>query len=314
MPEKEWTFARIWLAAIRPLTLPLGFAAICLGYALAFFHGRASFSVFILALITALLLQILSNLANDYGDGLSGVDTKERRGPKRFVSSGLVSPGQMLAAVVLVGFFATLSGLALLYVAFWGNWLPFFAFLTLGIASVFAALAYTLGKRPYGYRGYGDIMAGLFFGPIAVLGTAILCGLPILSSSFALAILPALAAGFCSTAVLNINNIRDIPTDSATGKKTVAVKLGLYGALRYHLALTAGIVLCWVLFWLIAKPIFLWTLLLVLPICLATFRVFQKPSDPPSLVRQLIATNFSSAFLNMGMSLALFVASLWFFL
>jgi len=293
---------RVWLLAIRLRTLPLAVAAIVLGYGLTALQGEARFGVFLLALLTAVLLQILSNLANDYGDGVSGADNASRKGPQRMVNSGLISPSLMFRAVVLVAVLCGVSGLALLLLACWGNWVLFAAFLGFGFCCIVAALAYTMGKRPYGYRGFGDIMAGLFFGPVAVLGTAILCGLPIESPFFTLALLPALAAGLCSTAVLSVNNIRDIETDLAAGKRTVAVVLGLSRACSYHATLIAFAVIFWGTFWLLVQPVALFSLVLVLPLCRATWRILMRPDDPANLVQQLHATSLSTAILNIGMA------------
>lgn len=288
----------IWLWAVRPRTLPLAVASIVLGYGLAVLQGAADFTVFLLALLTALLLQILSNLANDYGDAVSGADTAGRLGPRRMVGSGLATPGQMFRAVALAALLAACSGLALVLTAAWGRWPVLFFFLALGLASVAAAVAYTMGKRPYGYIGLGDLMTGLFFGPVAVLGSAVLCG----AQLTVLMWLPAVAAGLCTSAVLNINNMRDIETDRASGKLTVAVRLGLERARRYHAALILVVMLLWLVFWLATDFRMLPGLAFGIPLGRSTWLAVTRAADAVCLNAQLRATVLSSAFLDISMA------------
>ncbi|MDL2210520.1 1,4-dihydroxy-2-naphthoate octaprenyltransferase [Desulfovibrio sp. OttesenSCG-928-O18] len=288
----------IWLWAARPRTLPLAASAITLGYGLALMNGTARAPVFLLALITALLLQILSNLANDYGDAVAGTDTRERLGPLRMTASGLATPERMLRAIVLAAFLALASGLVLVLLAAWGNWPLLVFFLFLGAACVAAAILYTMGKRPYGYIGLGDFMAGFFFGPVAVWGSAALCG----SGVVATALLPGLAAGFCSTMVLNVNNMRDIETDRKNGKMTVAARLGLGRATRYHAALFGLTCVCWIIFWLMQNPMFLPGLSLAIPLGRSVFLAASRPKDAACLNSQLRNTVLGSAFLGTGMA------------
>lgn len=287
----------IWLWAARPRTLPLAASAIILGYALAVSSGHGNAAVFFLALLTALLLQILSNLANDYGDAVAGTDTKERLGPLRMVAGGLTSADNMLRAMVLASALAVLSGSLLVFLAAWERPYVLLFFLILGAACVAAAILYTVGKRPYGYYGLGDFMAGLFFGPVAVWGSAVLCGAPFSWQLF----LPGMAAGFCSTMVLDVNNIRDIVTDEKAGKRTVAVRLGRAGAARYHMSLTSCVIFCWTAFWCLAAPRFLPGLVLALPLLRAAYLTVTRPDDPACLNAQLKNTVIGSAVLNTGM-------------
>ncbi|MDL2271435.1 1,4-dihydroxy-2-naphthoate octaprenyltransferase [Desulfovibrio sp. OttesenSCG-928-I05] len=291
----------IWFWAIRPRTLPLAAAAIILGYGLASLYGDASEAVLLLALLTALLLQVLSNLANDYGDGVKGTDGADRLGPLRMVVSGLTSADGMFRAVVLAAGLSLVSGSALLLVAAWGDWPLFFFFIGLGAACVVAAIAYTMGKRPYGYYGLGDFMAWLFFGPVAVMGAAVLCGSPVTAPLW----LAGFAAGFCSSSVLNINNMRDIETDRKAGKRSVAVRLGLERARKYHAGMTVCIVLLWGLIWLLVKPAFLWGLFFALPLIRSTWLAVTRAGDAACLNTQLKHTVLSSAFLGCGMTLLL---------
>lgn len=288
----------IWLWAARPRTLPLAASAITLGYGLAVMNGKAVLPVFLLALATALLLQILSNLGNDYGDAVAGTDTRERLGPPRMTASGLTTPERMFRAVILTAALALTSGLALVLLAAWGNWPLLAFFLALGAACVAAAILYTVGERPYGYTGLGDFMAGLFFGPVAVWGSAVLCGSPVVPNLF----LPGLAAGFCSAMVLNVNNMRDIETDRKNGKMTVAARLGLTRATRYHATLFCLVAACWAAFWLAHNPAHLPGLVLLLPLGRSAFLAVTRPRDAACLNRQLKNTVLGSAFLGLGMA------------
>lgn len=302
-PTRKPSALTIWFWAIRPRTLPLAAAAILLGYGVASLYNEASVAVLLLALLTAVLLQVLSNLANDYGDGVKGTDGEDRLGPLRMVVSGLTSVDGMFRAILLAAGLSLVSGLALLLVATWGDWPRLLFFIGLGAACVVAAIAYTMGKRPYGYYGLGDIMAWLFFGPVAVMGAAVLCGSPLTVPLW----LAGFAAGFCSSSVLNINNMRDIETDRKAGKRSVAVRLGLERARKYHAGMTVCIVLLWTLFWVLVKPAFLWGLLFALPLIRSTQLAVTRADDAACLNTQLKNTVLSSAFLGCGMTLLLFL-------
>ncbi|WP_417605566.1 1,4-dihydroxy-2-naphthoate octaprenyltransferase [Oceanimonas baumannii] len=227
---------KTWLLAIRPKTLPLAVASIVLGAASA---GTVVPGILVLALLTALLLQIVSNLANDYGDGVRGTDGAERIGPVRVLASGQVSPQQLRRAMIQVTAASLASGLALLALALGCDVSAWLGFLLLGALSVLAALGYTLGRRPYGYLGLGDAAVFVFFGPVAVLGTGWLMR-PELTATGGWA---ALVAGLLSMAVLNINNIRDMAGDRAAGKRTLALRLGLHRARAWQGAVLALAVL-----------------------------------------------------------------------
>ena len=220
-----------WISAFRPRTLPLALASIFTGGFLARAAGHFNGSVVALAALTTILLQILSNLANDYGDSQNGADSVHREGPQRAVQSGAISPAQMKRAMWLFGGLALLSGLALLWLALGAAGLGLFlGFLALGVAAIWAAVNYTAGANPYGYSGLGDISVFLFFGIVGVGGTYFLQArsLPLL------VLLPAAALGCFATAVLNVNNIRDIKSDVLAGKITIPVRLGPIYARRYH--------------------------------------------------------------------------------
>jgi 1,4-dihydroxy-2-naphthoate octaprenyltransferase len=185
--------------------------------------------------LTTIFLQILSNLANDYGDSIHGADSAEREGPIRAVQSGVISLEEMKKAMFLFGALSLISGLALLYISL-QDWKIFLLFLGLGIAAIIAAVTYTSGSKPYGYVGLGDISVFLFFGLLGVIGTYFLHSLSLDWS----VILPAISLGFFSSAVLNINNIRDIKADTKAGKKSIPVRIGRKKAVIYNWALIIG--------------------------------------------------------------------------
>lgn len=214
-----------WILASRPRTLLLATASIAMGSFLAAHAGRFNPLTTALIWLTATLLQILSNLANDYGDARHGID-QARIGPTRAVQAGLISSRQMLSAVVIVAVLCVISGSSLLAYTLGLERLPILlAFLALGALSIWAAVAYTATDQPYGYVGLGDLMVFLFFGWLAVLGTSYLQTLQLDWSL----LLPASSSGFLAVAVLNINNIRDLKSDQLAGKRSVAVRLGARG-------------------------------------------------------------------------------------
>lgn len=224
-----------WADACRPKTLPLACMSILLGSGLALVDGAFSAPVLLLSLLTAGLLQVLSNLANDYGDGLRGVDNPQRLGPARALQSGRLTSGQLRSSLYVVAALSMGSGLALIYVAGL-NATQLLVFSLLGVLAIVAALTYTLGRQPYGYAGLGDAAVWLFFGCLGVIGSHHLHGAP----WHAGLLLPASACGFLAAAVLNVNNMRDLDNDSACGKRTLAVRLGLPRARLYHLTLLAA--------------------------------------------------------------------------
>lgn len=243
----------VWLLAARLRTLPLACSSILLGSGLAASRGAFDGTIMGLSLLTAILLQILSNLANDYGDAVSGADNGERIGPQRAVVSGLITRHQMCLAMGLTALAAVVSGLALLACAFGEAWQQILTFILLGGAAIVAAITYTVGKTPYGYRGFGDISVFLFFGLLGVLGSYYLFTHTLQWDL----LLPATACGLLATAVLNINNVRDIETDAASGKITLAVRLGRNRAIAYHWGLLGAALLATVAF-LLTQPASLW--------------------------------------------------------
>jgi len=216
-----------WIEAARPRTLPLAIASILLGNFLAYAAGKFSFLTAALAIITTLLLQILSNFANDLGDSKNGVDNKNRKVALRAVQTGKISPSEMKNAVIIAASLSFISGISLLYFALqYANPQTITAFVGLGILAILAAIAYTVGKKPYGYIGLGDLSVFLFFGWVGTFGTYYL-QTEILNYYI---LIPASGCGFLSVAVLNLNNLRDIENDRKTGKNSIPVRIGkIYG-------------------------------------------------------------------------------------
>lgn len=219
-----------WVQAFRLRTLPLALSSIGLGSFLAAFEGKMRWGVFILAALTTIFLQILSNLANDYGDSQHGADHAEREGPSRTVQSGVITPSAMKGAIYLFVTLPFISGMLLLFVAFSAFGSKFIMLLVLGVMAIGAALNYTMGKNPYGYAGLGDMFVILFFGFVGVVGTYF-CHTGMFK---AVTLLPAFSCGLLATAVLNVNNIRDIVSDQKAGKKSIPVRIGRVKATYYH--------------------------------------------------------------------------------
>lgn len=222
-----------WIQAARLRTLPLSISGIIVGSAYAYYQGYANWKIVVLALITTLGLQVLSNFANDYGDGVKGTDDN-RIGEKRLVGSGVISAQKMKKAVIITSIITFIIALLLIYVAFGKeNFVFSVLFILLGLLAIVAAIKYTVGNNAYGYSGFGDLFVFIFFGLVAVIGTHFLF---VKSFSWEL-ILPAITIGVLSMAVLNLNNMRDIENDKKSGKNTLVVKLGLKNAKKYHYTL-----------------------------------------------------------------------------
>jgi 1,4-dihydroxy-2-naphthoate octaprenyltransferase len=223
-----------FVKAARLRTLPLAIASIAMGSVLGAYFQKHNWSVTLLAVLTAILLQILSNFANDYGDFVKGTDDDSRS--DRALASGSLSLMQMRAALIITSILSLLSGLTLLYVALGSLNLNFLLFLGLGLLSIAAAIKYTAGKNAYGYKSWGDISVFIFFGLVAVLGVYYLQSGHI-DRDFRMSVLPASALGLLGVGVLNVNNIRDIAGDTQNGKITLAVKFGKKRAEIYQIVL-----------------------------------------------------------------------------
>ena len=255
---------KVWMQAFRLRTLPLALSCIAMGGFLAASVNAFRLDVFLLCVLTTISLQILSNLANDYGDSIHGADSVERIGPSRAVQRGVISSAKMKTAVIIFVVLCLCSGITLLIVSFGMNWNALLFFFGLGVLSIFAAVAYTVGKRPYGYVGLGDASVLIFFGIVGVMGSYYLFTKEISWKE----LLPALSCGLFSIGVLNVNNIRDIDSDRKAGKFSIPVRVGRTNAVRYHWCLVLGGLLCaviynilkfhspWQFLFLISAPLF----------------------------------------------------------
>lgn len=304
MTEQSLSRTQAWLESLRPKTLPLAFAAIVVGTALAWWQGHFNPLVALLALITAGLLQILSNLANDYGDAVKGSDKPDRIGPLRGMQKGVITKEQMKRALMITVALICISGIALL-VASYQTMQDFIGFLVLGGVSIIAAITYTVGTRPYGYIGLGDISVLIFFGWLSVMGSWYLQAHTLELLTF----LPATACGLLATAVLNINNLRDINSDRENGKNTLAVRLGPVNARRYHTVLLLGAPLCLALFNLLAlHSLWGWLFILALPLLIKQARFVFTHHDPvemrPMLERTVKAALLTNLLFVVGIILS----------
>ena len=220
-----------WIQAARLRTLPLSVSGIIVGSFYAMSQSMFNWKIVIFALSTTLGLQILSNFANDYGDGIKGTDNEDRVGPKRAIQSGVITPAAMKRALVITSILTLISAILLIYVAFKDHNLGFSLFyLGLGILAIASAIRYTVGNSAYGYRGYGDLFVFLFFGLVSTLGIYFMFA----KEMDWFLVLPATAIGFLSVAVLNLNNMRDEASDRKSNKNTLVVKMGGANAKVYH--------------------------------------------------------------------------------
>jgi 1,4-dihydroxy-2-naphthoate octaprenyltransferase len=220
-----------WIQAARLRTLPLSVSGIIVGSFYAMSQSMFNWKIVIFALSTTLGLQILSNFANDYGDGIKGTDNEDRVGPKRTIQSGVITPAAMKRALVITSILTLISAILLIYVAFKDHNLGFSLFyLGLGILAIASAIRYTVGNSAYGYRGYGDLFVFLFFGLVSTLGIYFMFA----KEMDWFLLLPATAIGFLSVAVLNLNNMRDEASDRKSNKNTLVVKMGGEKAKVYH--------------------------------------------------------------------------------
>ena len=220
-----------WIQAARLRTLPLSVSGIIVGSFYAMSQAMFNWKIIIFALSTTLGLQILSNFANDYGDGIKGTDNENRVGPKRAIQSGVITPEAMKRALVITSILTLISAILLIYVAFKDHNLGFSLFyLGLGILAIASAIRYTVGNSAYGYRGYGDVFVFLFFGLVSTLGIYFMFA----KEMDWFLLLPATAIGFLSVAVLNLNNMRDEESDRKSNKNTLVVKMGGANAKVYH--------------------------------------------------------------------------------
>jgi 1,4-dihydroxy-2-naphthoate octaprenyltransferase len=234
-----------WIEAARVRTLPLSVSGIIVGSFYAMSQGMFNWNIVTFALLTTLGLQILSNFANDYGDGVKGTDNKDRVGPMRAIQSGMITPNAMKKAIGLTAVITLTFAVLLIYFAFKESYLLYsLFFLMLGIVAIASAIRYTVGKGAYGYRGFGDLFVFIFFGMVSTFGVYFMFS----KSIDWLLLLPATAIGFLSVGVLNLNNMRDEESDRKAGKNTIVVKMGGENAKKYHFFLVISAMVLVLLF------------------------------------------------------------------
>ena len=287
------------LKAARLRTLPLSVSGIIVGSALAYSEDAAAFSwrIFGWALLTTVLFQVLSNFANDYGDGVKGTDNADRLGPQRALQSGQITAAEMKRVVVVSALLSLLSAVMLIYQAFGWEQLGYgLFFLALGVGCIVAAIKYTVGASAYGYRGLGDLFVFVFFGLVSVVGSYFLYTQQLSKVVW----LPAVAIGLLSVAVLNLNNMRDYENDQRSGKYTLVVKMGVPLAKYYHYYLVIVAMVAMLLFSVIRLQM-RWQLLYLLsflPLVVHLIAV-KRNTNPKDLDPQLKVVALSTFLLSV---------------
>jgi 1,4-dihydroxy-2-naphthoate octaprenyltransferase len=296
-----------WIQAARLRTLPLSVSGILVGsvYALAYPSDILltttqvfNWYIFGYAIVTTVGFQILSNFANDYGDGVKGVDNEDRVGPKRAIQSGVISALEMKRAIIITAVFTLLSAILLIYNAFlYSNLSYSLFFLLLGIFAIVSAIKYTVGDRAYGYSGFGDVFVFLFFGLVSTNGVNFLYAKQIHFDLF----LPSIAIGFLSVGVLNLNNMRDEASDRKSNKNTIVVKIGGNNAKRYHYFLISAAMVLLIVFAIINNFAFDQYLFLIayIPLTKHLITVFKnrEPRDLDPELKKLALSTFLLALL-----------------
>jgi 1,4-dihydroxy-2-naphthoate octaprenyltransferase len=302
-PDQPKSKVKAWMSAMRLRTLPLALASTLLGAFVAMEYVTLDLGVLLLTISTTILLQVNSNLANDYGDFSHGTDNETRIGPERALQSGVLHADEMRRAIVICSVLSLISGVALILLTplslLWKGLL-----LVLGLAAIYASIRYTAGKNPYGYRGLGDVSVMAFFGLLGVLGSFV-CQTGMLLSS---TLLPAIALGAFSTGVLNVNNTRDLEADRNAGKITLAVRMGPRKARTYHVVLLLVGMLAMVIYALLHFE-FGWDWLFIssYPLFLLNALKVWRGQDPKQLdplLKQLALSTFLFTLL-VGVGLAL---------
>lgn len=294
---------KVWLQAARLRTLPLSLSGIIVGNGLAFSNVNFSWMIFILSLLTTISFQVLSNFANDYGDGVKGTDNDSRIGPPRILQLGLLSRKELKQGIQVCVFISLILAASLIFLAFGiSNQLYSLIFIGLALGAVIAAIKYTMGSNAYGYRALGDLFVLTFFGGVSVLGSLFLQ-----TKLFTVElILPAISIGLLSVGVLNLNNMRDIKTDKESNKITMAVLLGARFAKAYHLFLLLGAVLTAVLYVKTnLEPSYLF-MIAVLPMMIHLRRVlgYDNPKEfDPELKRLALYTFLFSILFSIGQNI-----------
>ena len=291
-----------FLKAARLRTLPLSVSGIIVASCLAEYNGYFDWQIFILAILTTLSFQVLSNFANDYGDGVKGTDNQHRIGPERAIQSGAISPAEMLEVIKVNIIICIVLAFGLIYTAFGVRYFWHLAvFFLIGLLSIYAAIKYTMGNNAYGYRGLGDLFVFIFFGLVSVIGCYVLYSKQIDHVVF----LPAITLGLLSTAVLNLNNMRDIKSDKISKKNTLVVKLGSKRAKYYHYVLVVSAMILAFFFGLLyyTSSLNLIFFIVFIPLFLHLRRV-SKAEDPstldPELKTMALSTFVLAVLLGIG--------------
>lgn len=296
-----------WIKAARLRTLPLAMSGILMGAALSYFDGGFQSKITVLAIVTALFIQIFSNFANDYGDSQKGTDNQHRVGPKRTVQSGEISLKEMKVGMAVLIALSLATGIWLIAEGTKGlDPTTFLLFLGFGIVALIAAYRYTGGSNPYGYAGFGDIAVFLFFGLLPVVGTYFLNTHLINPEIF----LPAVSIGLFSTGVLNLNNMRDIENDRNSGKKTVVVRMGSDKSRLYHTSLIAlGWLAAFLFIVLHFKSAYQIIFILTLPLFVSDLIKINRIQEPrqldPFLKKLSISTLLFTLLFGIGIILAI---------
>lgn len=294
---------RHWIEAARVRTLPLSVSGIIVGSFYAMSQAMFNWNIVFFALTTTLGLQILSNFANDYGDGVKGTDNDDRVGPKRTIQSGLITPKQMMRAMIITSVLTFISALLLIYFSFKEDYLIYsLTFFFLGIIAIASAIRYTIGNTAYGYRGYGDIFVFVFFGLVSTLGIYFMFSKEL---DYTL-LLAASAIGMLSVGVLNLNNMRDEISDRKAKKNTIVVKIGGEKAKKYHYFLIIGAMVLIIVFSILKQFQFDQYLYLVayIPLILHLNRVKNNRNPQlldPELKKLALSTFLLSVLLALGL-------------
>ena len=294
---------KVWLEAARLRTLPLSLSGIIVGNGLAYSSPSFSVTILILSLATTIAFQILSNFANDYGDGVKGIDNDDRIGPARVLQQGLLSRKELKKGIQITVASSLILSFSLILIAFDSSELLYvLIFVALAIASVYAAIKYTVGKNAYGYRAFGDVFVFVFFGGVSVLGSYFLQ-----NNTFSIElILPATSIGLLSVGVLNLNNMRDLETDKKSNKITIAVLLGASYSKIYHAFLLIGAVFTSVLYSkTLSQPSYLFMIaVLLLMIHLRRVLGYTDPKEfDPELKRLALCTFLFALLFSIGQNI-----------
>ncbi len=313
--------SKAWISAARLRTLPLSISGIIVGssmYNNSLVTKNSSFgnstilketflsftetSIFWLAIATTLGLQILSNFANDYGDGVKGTDNEDRIGPQRALQSGILSKKEMFRGIVITAISTLVVAILLIYSSFGSeNFLYSLFFFALGVLAIIAAIKYTMGKTAYGYRGLGDVFVFIFFGIVSVVG----CYFLFTKSINWIVFFPAITIGLLSTAVLNLNNMRDHDSDKKAAKNTIVVKMGMYRAKKYHILLIIIAMVSMLIFsyYTYQKPINLVFIVAYIPLMVHLIKVIRIKNAvgiDPELKKVALSTFLLSILFSIG--------------